>query len=245
MASPHNVFTVRSKPRNVTFTQIYAAKILNCFLLLSIQTFFDNFIQHTQLHLVLNIPSLESYLSWVLQPLFAIYFSYSVIKPFMNKKRTAIQNICQVQIFPWGIQIEECTSILSTMTNNDREIQNIEGGIEEKCFTVKKNINENVQFIPMEEVVDCVLNEIVLGYKVQNSIVFRIKSNKRENIVQETKCFKDEIGANDKKGYGTQNMIANKNIALVTAFSTKMVEMTYTECIELWKGISETLTRYQ
>lgn len=78
-------------------------------------------------------------------------------------------------------------------------------------------------FIPSECILDVVVLEIVLSYKVISVVAFRID---KQGMVD--KSFRDRL---------------LQDSSLVIAFHPDKVHMSYVECINKWKGIQEAIQK--
>ena len=157
----------------------------------------------------------------------------SWIMQFISTMKTTkcIQNICHVDILPWGIQIQQYTKEMqlpkliedsTRISSNDSMIKCIDKkrGYHGQTWTKERITNEMSSFIPLEDIVDVIVTEVILSYKVKNCIMFRLKKMHHD-------------------------VVDDEDIALSPAFSTTLVELTYVECIQLWKGMSNSLMKYQ
>lgn len=237
-------FSVRSPPRTTSFKEAYIIHALN--ILLSILVH-NMLIQHLFNYIIVGMlmpgdtnlftndtnysdyDNMLSILSSTSSPwkikLFIILYNIALltqigywINGFTSIRREKYENICEVQVLPWGIQITEYTKIGDV--SKDHQIK--------RC-PYPTIMNKKSKFIPMENVVDVIISEVVLSYKVRNCIMFRIKYCRDEQ---------------DGKSYGA-NKMGNENVTLVSAFSTTMVEMSYIECTQIWQGITNALSKYQ
>lgn len=111
-------------------------------------------------------------------------------------KNQVAQRDIVVEIYPLGIQIETITQDRSTIPPSQRR-------------TVGKAI-----FLPREVVVDCVVNEVVLGHKVLSQLLFRVRCSSLKEGLADT-------------------------VRLVQAFPG--VEMTYVECLAMRAEINKFL----
>ena len=133
----------------------------------------------------------------------------SLINSLVSSKAKTSQNVCQVQILPWGIQMKHHT-IIANVDNKGKQLNSriIKG----------KNI-----FLPLENISDIIVSEVILSYKVRNCLMFRVKLPSYENYTK----------------------VCDSNISLIPAFSTQMIDLSYKECIQLWQGMSEALSKYK
>lgn len=118
------------------------------------------------------------------------------------------KNICQVRFLPFGVQLEEFHSQKHTIQKQSLSLDN--------C--------NKVQFIPRGHIIDVVVVEMVLSYKVYSMVAFRV--------------YQEKTGtANDqpKKTYKERRNEAS----LIPAFDPYLVEMTYEECMTLWSGMKK------
>ena len=132
----------------------------------------------------------------------SIIYAYCIAKLKSIIVRGRWQNICQVRFLPFGVQIEENTLF--------------EG---EKKNTAMAHPNKVLRLIPWEDVLDVIVTEVVLSYKVFSMVAFRI----------------DKEEGTDKKSY--QDRI--NHASLVPAFDPNKVSMTYKECLLMWKEMSD------
>jgi len=131
----------------------------------------------------------------------SILYAYCIAKLKSITVRGRLQNICQVRFLSFGVQIEENTLF--------------EGEKKNKAVV---HPNKVIRFIPWENVLDVIVTEVVLSYKVFSMVAFRI----------------DKEGT-DKKNY--QERI--NEASLVPAFDPNKVSMTYKECLLMWKEMSD------
>lgn len=137
-----------------------------------------------------------------------------------------LQNIGQVQILPWGIQIDEYTKIIKyrpTASNNCEKERS-------------KIIRQKRKFIPLENVIDVIVSEVILSYKVRNCVMLRVKHSCDDHR-------NDQHNDKEEKSLSNNNVMWDE-ITLIPVFSTNLLEMSYIECTQLWKAISDTLSTY-
>lgn len=141
----------------------------------------------------------------IVQSLVYIFGISKISKTFHHSNT---KNICQVRFLPFGVQLEEFHSQKDTTKKQELSI--------EDC--------NKVHFIPREEIIDVVVVEMVLSYKVYSMVAFRVN--------QETACT-----ANDqqRKSYKQRR----KEASLIPAFDPSFVEMTYEECMSLWSTMKK------
>ena len=132
----------------------------------------------------------------------SITYAYCITKLKTISVRGKSQNVCQVRFLPFGVQIEENTLL--------------EG---EKKNKAVAHPNKVIRLIPWENVLDVIVTEVVLSYKVFSMVAFRI----------------DKEDGTDKKSY--QDRI--NQASLVPAFDPNKVSMTYKECLLIWKELSD------
>ena len=150
----------------------------------------------------------------------------SWIHKITQRTMTTKQNVCQVQILPWGVQISEFTREIRSSSMNWYSKD------EDQMQKSERNLNRKTKFIPLENVVDIIVSEVVLSYKVKNCVMFRIK--KWSDDTQEKRNVQT-----------TRMLMASGNMKLIPAFSSSMVEMSYIECTHIWQAMSEVLSKYQ
>lgn len=115
----------------------------------------------------------------------------SIIKSMCHQKKK--QEVCSIRLLPFGVQIEE------SLVDYDGNAK-----VEKKTF------------IPKESIIDVVVTEVALSYKLLSVVVFRL------------------IDDENKKN-GDDEML--KEASLVTAYDPNKMEMRYGDCI----SISQTL----
>jgi hypothetical protein len=157
----------------------------------------------------------------VIQNVFYLYHVSKLIRAFTSPKKW--QNVCTVRVLPFGIQIEERT--VSAATKRSNSIDDITNMC---CKKPKDSIltnddPEKVMFIPSECILDVVVLEIVLSYKVISVVAFRV----------------------DKQGMVDESLRVRvlHDSSLVIAFHPDKVHMSYVECINMWKGIREAIQK--
>jgi len=131
----------------------------------------------------------------------ALYlYVISILKSLFQPKTQ--QDVCSIRILPFGVQIEEYINTSINGENTDRA-------------KVGK-----IQFLPKECIIDVIVTEVVLSYKVVSVVVFRIAEEGKD-------CadYKQKI----------------KDALLVTAFDPDKVEMTFDECMLMRAGIRNAL----
>ena len=103
-----------------------------------------------------------------------------------------------------------------------------------------------IQIIPSSDVLDVVINEIVLGYKVISCVMFRIKSDNTPTKKQ-TECQAQNKSRTNNMPYlqhqrqTDTNILRKQCISLVPAFSPNKVQMSYIECEQMWAGLMKAL----
>lgn len=136
----------------------------------------------------------------IVQSLVYILGISKISKTFHHSNR---KNICQVRFLPFGVQLEEFHSQKHTTKKQQLSIHN--------C--------SKVQFIPREQIIDVVVVEMVLSYKVYSMVAFRVnQENDSITNVEPRKTYKQR----------------RKEASLIPAFDPSLVEMTYDECMSLW-----------
>ena len=118
------------------------------------------------------------------------------------------KNICQVRFLPFGVQLEEFHSQKHTIKKQELSIDN--------C--------NKVEFIPREQIIDVVVVEMVLSYKVYSMVAFRVNEEKTGTA-----------NGQPKKTYKQRR----KEASLIPAFDPSLVEMTYEECMTLWSRMKK------
>jgi len=159
------------------------------------------------------------------------------------------QNICKVQVMPLGLQITEATLLTNCIHFRPYD---------------SKPKQTKLYFIPMSDVLDVVITEIVLGYKVINCVMFRIQTNdalvhKHLPYQSQNKIHANYIyypshhELNDKHNHKHNHKHKHKHnhndsrilrkhcSSLVPAFSPHQVQMSYAECEQMWVGIMKAL----
>ena len=241
------LFSVKSKPYTKSSTLSWIDKICNflssAFILhvLIQQIFFKHVVRMYCIDQGFDLGSNDDYItmwemislplvSWEVKAVIIIYnlmiliqigFLIHHIMKVMNitSSSTTTQNVCHVEILPWGIQIDESAKIIQIGASKAFENR------------VTRTINKRSTFIPLENVIDVIVSEVILSYKVRSCVIFRIKSSSDQCIDKEEEC-KD-------------NNVKWEGITLIPAFSVDMIEMSYIECIQMWKGISDALSIYR
>jgi hypothetical protein len=207
-----NIFSVKSPP-TISKTSLIN-QILDIIILSLVPKVLD-----TLFNVVVKHPWMV-----VVQHVFYLYQISKVIKAVSSPRKW--QNVCTVRVLPFGIQIEERTiyaassSATSAPTNNSiHRIQSYyrRGKIKGFC---SENDPEKITFIPAECILDVVVLEIVLSYKVMSVVAFRID---KEGMVD--KSFRERLHES----------------SLAIAFHPDKVHMTYMECMQMWKGIKEAM----
>ena len=150
------------------------------------------------------------------------FFTKAILVHSKQKVVKMTQNVCQVQIFPWGIQFSEYKRRFDCRVDNNEIIN-------------ERQSNRKCKFIPMENIVDVIVVEQVMSYKVKSIVLFRMD---RKGLGFDTPFpLKNDNNINIVNGDEKRNY----DIMLVEAFSSKMVELSYVECMTLWKGISDAI----
>ncbi len=150
----------------------------------------------------------------IIQGLLLLYCIMSAIRLVNPSSR---REVCSVRMLPHGIQIEEYTLHVNNKGNGQ--------GQEE----VGKKSGLNVRFIPREWIIDVIVKEHVMSYRVTSVVLFRIRHNKS---MESSQCR-------------TTKNESIKDASLVTAFNPKKVEMSYEECMQAWSGIRDALHLYK
>jgi len=119
-----------------------------------------------------------------------------------------------------GVQITESTRLRSvSQISNDT------------LDPLSDSVRRNVKFIPKEDIIDVVIVELVLSYKVVSCVMFRrIKS--RSLITAEKILSQESIGA---------LMMKRNYVELIPAFAPGKIQMSYNECQIMLNNITDSL----
>lgn len=250
MKSNNNtLFSVRSKPKESSLSYGNVFQYLNSILSLSIfgsllhilyrsgnttthdhfeasfffpkESFFDVAVHYK----ILIISIIIAVSLMVLQMVSLVRIDHSKLKVIEMS-----QIVCQVQILPWGVQIRE--HVRKFDNKGDTESAN-ERILERKCT-----------FVPMEKIIDVIVVERVLSYRVKSCILLRTKKQTPcSNLFNQND--EKEIDDNQSINFIKGDEKRNNNISLVEVFSSSMVELSYSECTKMWKEINNVLQQYQ
>ncbi len=164
------------------------------------------------------------------------------INNYKRKNVVMNQNVCQIQILPWGVQINEYHRKYNITMNQ----------IGEQTIQKERRRKLRREFIPMEHIVDVIVVERVMSYRVQSCILFRINEKGACSTMQcMDKNYESEHDDRNKRDDETSSMFVksdetrNSDISLMEVFSSKMVELSYSESIKIWKEMCDVLDKYQ
>jgi len=133
---------------------------------------------------------------------------------------------CSIEVLPLGIQIVSS----SHHFHYDSSVR----------FSNVKRI-----FIAKEDIVDVIINEVVLSFKVLSQVCFRVKH--RIKSVNCTEISKNVAHKKNKysKYMNNERLIASMaktgDMKLVPAFTN--FNLSYTECEQLWIGLMKALNK--
>ena len=100
----------------------------------------------------------------------------------------------------------------------------------------------------MENVVDVIVVERVLSYRVQSCILLRTCCKQLSFYESSLDQREDNNGMhkdNQTMNFGKGDEKRNDCISIVDLFSSELVELTYSECIKIWKEINDVLQHNQ
>lgn len=100
--------------------------------------------------------------------------------------------------------------------------------------------------LPKREIIDVVVIEMVLSYKVTTKLYFRIRPGGRGGNESSCGSANSSMDGNNSKGCESQSLMGEMKsggIELVEAFPD--FEMTYRECDQMWEGINKALGMLQ
>jgi len=148
----------------------------------------------------------------------------------------------EVEITPLGVQI---SSFRSTKTTNGTAAPASGGeGWRREPAGVPT-------FLPRESVVDAVVSEVVLSYKVSSVVVFRVLENDSGggDDADFVDCARDarpsppDDDRTEASGSpAVESLMAAGAVRLVPAFPG--MEMTHLQCLKMWEGIMITLGKF-
>ncbi len=150
---------------------------------------------------------------------------YSLIVAMRLVNPSSSREVCTVRILPHGVQIEEYTLQMKGNMNGEG-----------------KKSGLKVRFIPREWIMDVIVKEHVMSYRVTSVVLFRIIRNDAHD--EQKKHGKIIINDGSKESESSPCRTKKSNIkdaSLVTAFNPKKVEMSYEECMQAWSWIRDAL----
>ena len=129
-----------------------------------------------------------------------------------------------VDVLPLGVQI-------STTTTKKKEEEK-KGG--------RSVVVGTPRFLPMEDIYDVIVNEIVMGRSVESKVMFRVRLHNRPKAKDG-----DASGGDDEEPPSTTifQLLREGSIELVDAFPP--VKLSHLQCLELCEGISEAIDSYK
>jgi len=128
----------------------------------------------------------------------------------------------KIEVLPLGIQIVR--SIIHK--RGDNRDDHLYQSIQSQCF------------IAHEDIIDVIISEVVLSYKVFSCIHFRVKKReRRQHHCSNLQSDQDKI--QEKSGDSPSNYMRTGKISLIPAFPD--LEMSYNECEKLWADIMTAL----
>ena len=135
---------------------------------------------------------------------------------------TAKQNVCKVEIMPLGVQLSYYSEI------HQKKIRN------SLCDVKTIQRNKTTKFISREDIIDLIVAEVILSYKVINCITFRVKnkcSAKNDDYIDDRCC----------QQFGNDIMSRENKLSLIPLFPRHHILMDYNECGQVWKGMMKTI----
>ena len=128
-----------------------------------------------------------------------------------------------VDVLPLGVQI-------STTTTKEEEKK--KGG--------RSVVVGTPRFLPMEDIYDVIVNEIVMGRSVESKVMFRVRLDS-----QAMSKDGNAAGDDDEEPPPTTifQLLREGSIELVDAFPP--VKLSHLQCLELCEGISEAIDSYK
>lgn len=128
-----------------------------------------------------------------------------------------------VDVLPLGVQI-------STKTTKEEEKK--KGG--------RSVVVGTPRFLPMEDIYDVIVNEIVMGRSVESKVMFRVRLDS-----QAMSKDGNAAGDDDEEPPPTTifQLLREGSIELVDAFPP--VKLSHLQCLELCEGISEAIDSYK
>lgn len=173
------------------------------------------------------------------------------------------QNICKVQVTSLGLQITEATlvtncnqfrahnyndinstPVLSTTSASESQSQSQPESQSDQHWRGLRQ--KKVKCIPLSDVLDVVISEIVLGYKVITCVMFRIQS--KATLTQKHLAHQpnaDYISSPSHHKIHDNRILRKRCSSLVPAFSPYQVQMSYAECEQMWVGLMKALGKLQ
>ena len=99
------------------------------------------------------------------------------------------------------------------------------------------------RFLPMEDIYDVIVNEIVMGRSVESKVMFRVRLHNRPKS-KDDETGDDAVGDNDEKPPPTIfQLLRDGSIELVDAFPP--VKLSHMQCLELCEGISDAIDSHK
>lgn len=129
-----------------------------------------------------------------------------------------------VDVLPLGVQV----STMSTMKKK--------GG--------RSVVVGTPRFLPMEDIFDVIVNEIVMGRSVESKVMFRVRLHHNRPNAKSDDAGDDAVGDDDDMPPPTIfQLLRDGSIELVDAFPP--VKLSHLQCLELCEGISEAIDSHK
>mmetsp|Transcript_21649 Transcript_21649/g.30334 ORF Transcript_21649/g.30334 Transcript_21649/m.30334 type:complete len:249 (+) Transcript_21649:90-836(+) len=180
---------------------------------------------------LIEIPSISAIIGLLFMLLFTIlYFEKEHCRMLVK------QHVCTAEVTPVGVVICDYTvTYRDKETNKKNNNYSIwQTSLRDSPLGIQKEKSRNVQVISREDIIDVIISEMVLSYKVINCVMFRVQNRAEMNI-----------GKNSNASQICEAMmdLNVSSIKLIPAFSPDHVAMTYVECEKMWLGLMKALNK--